>query len=64
MSAAAGRRVERAGRRTWPAILRERDAWLEPARRALGEESFAQAWADGQAMTLEGAVAVALEDGA
>ena len=42
-------------------ILRERDAWLEPARRALGDEGFARDWANGQSMTREQAVAYALE---
>jgi hypothetical protein len=34
---------------------------LEMARSVLGEDSFARAWAEGQAMTLEQAVAYALE---
>jgi len=29
----------------------------------LGEEAFAQAWAEGQAMTIEDAVKLALSDG-
>jgi non-specific serine/threonine protein kinase len=60
--AAAGAKLEESlGTRVWPVILRERDAWLEPARRALGDESFARGWAKGQAMTREEAVAYALE---
>jgi tetratricopeptide (TPR) repeat protein len=39
-----------------------RDRQLAPAREALGEEAFARAWADGQAMTLEQAVEYALQD--
>ena len=52
---------ESIGSRTWPAILRERDAWLGPARPALGDEVFARAWAEGQAMTREQAIAYALQ---
>jgi predicted ATPase/class 3 adenylate cyclase len=62
IAAAAVRLAESIGSRTWPSILRERDAWLEPARAALGGEAFARAWAAGQAMTRERAVAYALED--
>jgi hypothetical protein len=43
-------------------ILRERDGWLQPARRALGDESVARAQAEGQAMTLEEAIACALRE--
>jgi hypothetical protein len=35
---------------------------MAAARAALGEEAFAAAWAEGQAMTLEEAVAYALEN--
>jgi len=45
-------------------ILRERDAWLEPARRALGDERFARDWQTGQAMTRDQALEYALEDSA
>jgi hypothetical protein len=38
------------------------EAALTAARAALGQEAIAQAWADGQAMTLEQAVAYALEE--
>jgi predicted ATPase/DNA-binding SARP family transcriptional activator len=40
----------------------EHDQAIASARAALGEEAFAKAWAEGQAMTLEEAVAYALED--
>jgi hypothetical protein len=38
----------------------EVDAMVTTARRALGEEEFARVWAEGQAMTLEQAVAFAI----
>jgi non-specific serine/threonine protein kinase len=38
------------------------DAGLAAARAVLGEEAYAQAWAEGQAMTLEQAIAYALEE--
>jgi predicted ATPase/DNA-binding SARP family transcriptional activator len=40
----------------------EHDEAIASARAALGEEAFAKAWADGQEMTLERAVAYALEE--
>ena len=40
----------------------ERDQAIAAARTALGEEEFAKAWAEGQAMTLEEAIAYALEE--
>src|SRR5207245_3121901 len=36
--------------------------WLDPAHRALGETARAEAWAEGQTMTLQRAVAVALDE--
>jgi tetratricopeptide (TPR) repeat protein len=63
LAAAAAKLEENLGSRVWPVIVRERDAWLVPARRALGDESFARDWANGQAMTREQAVAYALEAG-
>ena len=38
------------------------DQRVAAVRAALGEEEFARAWAEGQAMTLEQAIASALED--
>jgi predicted ATPase len=61
VAAASATWQESIGSRAWPVILRERDAWLGPARPALGDEAFARAWAEGQAMTREQAVAYALE---
>lgn len=43
----------------WPLPGDEPDA--AECRTALGEDSFAQAWAEGRAMTLKHAVAYALE---
>jgi hypothetical protein len=41
----------------------ERARAIATARAALGEEAFAAAWADGQAMTLEQAITIALAEG-
>ena len=38
------------------------DAGLSCARSTLGDEAFAAAWAEGRAMTLEQAVAYALDE--
>ena len=46
-----------------PTDRAELEESLATARSALGEEAFATAWAEGQAMTLEQAVVYALEDG-
>jgi non-specific serine/threonine protein kinase len=46
-----------------PAERAQRSARLDLARVALGEEAFIQAWAAGQAMTLEQAVDLALQQG-
>jgi tetratricopeptide (TPR) repeat protein len=45
-----------------PAVRAEAPGFLERARRALGEAGYAAAWAAGQAMPLERAVAYALEE--
>jgi len=62
LSGAAARQEERLGVRVWPVIQRERHAWLEPARRALGDEQFARAWESGRAMTREQAHEFALRE--
>jgi hypothetical protein len=40
------------------------DRWLAPARQALGAEAAAAAWARGEALSLEQAIALAVEDAA
>jgi len=45
-----------------PQVRAEAPGFLERARQALGEAGYASAWADGQAMTLEQAIAYALEE--
>ena len=45
-----------------PEVRAEAPGFLERARQALGEAGYAAAWAAGQAMTMEEAVAYALED--
>jgi hypothetical protein len=76
LAAVWGRGLERAAR-LWGAAAALREAIGAPlppserekyerevgaARAALGEEAFASAWAEGEAMTLEQAIAYALED--
>jgi hypothetical protein len=62
LSGAASRVEEQLGVGVWPVIRSERDAWLEPARRALDAERFARAWENGEMMTREQAFEYALED--
>jgi hypothetical protein len=45
-----------------PAVRAEAPGFLERARQALGEAAYGAAWAEGQAMTLDEAVAYALEE--
>ena len=45
-----------------PEVRAEAPGFLERARQTLGEAAYAAAWAEGQAMTLEQAVAYALEE--
>jgi tetratricopeptide (TPR) repeat protein len=61
LAGAADKQEEQLGVRVWPVIRRERDAWLEPARRALSIEQFARAWEDGRAMTREQGLEFALD---
>ena len=60
LAGAAAELGEAMGTRVWPVILSERDAWLEPARHALGDVDFARAWASGEMMTREQAIAYAM----
>jgi predicted ATPase/transcriptional regulator with XRE-family HTH domain len=61
LAAAAAKLANFLGAAAWPVTLRERDAWLVPARATLGDADFARAWAEGQSMTREQAVAYALD---
>jgi tetratricopeptide (TPR) repeat protein len=49
------------GRRLSPADQAERDAQVAEVRAALGDAPFERAWAAGQALSLEAAVALAIE---
>ena len=60
LASAAAAANEAMGTRTWPFVLRQRDAWLAEVRCRLGEERFAAAWAEGAALTCDQAVAEAL----
>jgi len=62
LAGAAAALEEAIGTRVWPVILRERDAWLDPARQTLEDATFARLWASGQVMTRELAVAYALAE--
>jgi hypothetical protein len=59
LRAAAGERLERRLDFLPPATL---DRWLDPARHALSQERAGAVWAEGAAMTMEEAIAYALED--
>ena len=59
---AAEAQFEAIGAAMWPADRLEYERSVTAARAALSEEVFAAAWAEGRAMTLEQAVAYALED--
>ena len=48
LTAAGAKLANLLGATAWPVTLRERDAWLGPARAQLGDANFAQAWAEGQ----------------
>ena len=62
LASAAARLNELLGSQQWPATVREIDQWLPRARRALGEERFGRAWAQGQAPTLQQTIARAMAD--
>jgi tetratricopeptide (TPR) repeat protein len=62
--AAAEARRDALGKWLQAEVRGERDAELALARTSLGEDAFAAAWAEGRAMTLEQAVAYALDEAA
>jgi hypothetical protein len=64
LAGAAAAAREAAGERLWVGEQPELDRWLAPARAALSEPDGAAAWAEGSAMTLEQAIADALDDAA
>jgi hypothetical protein len=45
----------------FPSHRIDRERWIDVARAGLGEAAFAAAWAEGRALSLEEAVAFALE---
>jgi hypothetical protein len=55
--------LKASGSTWWPADRVEYERNLATLRAALSEAAFAAAWAEGQAMTLERAIAYALEQG-
>lgn len=62
LSAAAAQLRATAGIHDGPVTERERERWLTSARVALGDEAFDAAWAEGEAMTDEEAIADALAE--
>jgi hypothetical protein len=62
LAGAAAALREAAELRLAPADAEELARWLAPARAALDADGAAAAWREGQAMTLEQAVACALEE--
>jgi DNA-binding CsgD family transcriptional regulator len=53
---------ERVGAPLHPIRRTRRDRWLDPLRQVVGEPTVEQAWASGQALTLDQAVTLALEE--
>jgi predicted ATPase/DNA-binding XRE family transcriptional regulator len=62
LSGAAARLREAAGTSVWPTVQRSRERWLTAARETLGDADFRAAWAQGQTMTRERAIAYALDE--
>jgi hypothetical protein len=60
LSAAAGATQSSAGLALWPAVAARRDRDLELARAGLGQAEFERAWAEGQALSLDQAIDLAL----
>ncbi len=46
----------------WPTDRRHYDCYVAAARASLGEEEFARSWAEGRALTLDEAIACALDE--
>ena len=61
---AAERLRQAIGCRTAPAARATYERAMAVVRAQLGDDAFAAAWAEGQAMTLEQAIAEALDDAA
>jgi predicted ATPase len=61
---AAARLRHGSGTREWPVVERSRARWLGVAREMLGDEAFRTAWTEGQGMTPEQAIALALDEAA
>ena len=59
---AAEAQFQAMGAAMWPADHRDRERSMAAIRAALNEEAFAAAWAEGRAMSLEQAIAYALEE--
>jgi len=64
LQAAASLLRERLGVHPWETVTRDRERQVDAARTALGEDAFAEAWANGRAMTLDETLAYALKTGA
>ena len=62
LAGAAARLRDASGTSLWPLVQQSRERWLAAAHETLGEDAFRTAWAEGQAMTPEHAVAEALEE--
>jgi len=60
LQGAAGLLRERLRVHPWEAVMRDREREVNAARTALGEDAFAEAWADGRAMTLAEALDYAM----
>ncbi|HEY5880614.1 MAG TPA: hypothetical protein VIU11_17010, partial [Nakamurella sp.] len=62
LAGAAERLRAASGTRSWPVVRRDRERWLGAARRTLDDVEYQAAWAQGQAMNREEAIAYALEE--
>jgi hypothetical protein len=62
LAGAAERLRSTSGTHSWPVVERSRTRWLSTARETLNETAYRAAWAQGQAMTPEQAIAYALAE--